>query len=316
MGTTADSTVARLASDQAGCVARQQALDAGISRRMISGRLARGLWVKRHPGVYAMAAVPGSWFQEIWAAVLAVGGEVVVSHDTALLLADVVDDSHVRRRPIVLTTTHGRHPRVDGAVVHQIDDVRPGHVERIHGLTVTTAPRAVVDVAAATGERELRRLVDGLLVGKQTTRTAIASVLHDVARNGKPGVTRLGRILDELGDGYVPPESELERLLLSALATAGLPAPRRQIPLPGNGPVRGLVDAGYEDVRLLLEADGRRWHTRQEDFVDDRAREAQAARGGWQTLRFTWEQLVSDPAEVAATVADVRRARMPARAAA
>jgi hypothetical protein len=270
----------------------------------------KGLWVRRHPGVYALAAVPSSWLQDVWAAVLAVGQEVTVTHETALLLAGAASDTEVPRRPIVMTVSHGRHPRVEGAVVHQIDDIRARHVGQINGLDVSTVPRAVVDIAPTMGQRRLRRLVDGLIVGKQTTRESIAAVLHEVTRPGKPGVIKLGRLLDELGDGYVPPHSDLEALLLKALDAGGLPLPRRQIPLPGRGAIQGMADAGYEDVKLLLEADGRRWHSRHADFNRDRARDAEAARVGWQTLRFTYEQLTSDPDDVAATVADVRRGRL------
>ena len=71
----------------------------------------------------------------------------------------------------------------------------------------------------------------------------------------------------------------------------------------------GLVDAAYCDVRLILEADGRRWHTRIRDLRRDHLRDAEAARVGWQTLRFLYEEIVGDPGNVAATVADVRLAR-------
>jgi hypothetical protein len=251
--------------------------------------------------------------QDVWAAVLAVGERVVVSHETALLLADAVDDRNAPRWPIVLTVPHGRHHRIEGAVVHQIDDIRPRHLQRITGLDISTPARAVVDIAATAGERHVRQLIDGLVVDKKTTIAAIAAVLRDVARPGKPGATKLGRILDDLGDGYVPAHSELEGLLFAALDDAGLPPPRRQVPLPGCGGLMGLVDSGYEEAKLLVEVDGRRWHSRQRDFVADRARDAQAARAGWQTLRFTYEQLVADPTEVAAVVSEVLQARLALR---
>lgn len=309
---TVDGEAARLASEQAGCLGRRQVLDVGFSDRMVARRLAKGLWVRRHPGVYAVAAVSRSWFQDVWAAVLAVGERVVVSHETALLLAEAVDDHVVPRWPIVLTVPHGRHHRIDGAVVHQIDDIRPRHVRRIAGLDVCTPARAVVDLAATARERQLRRLIDDLVADRKTTIAAIAAVLRDVTRPGKPGAAKLGRILDDLGDGYVPPQSELERLLFAALDDAGLPPPQRQVPLPGAGEIVGLVDAGYDDAKLLVEVDGRRWHSRQRNFVADRARDAQAARAGWQTLRFTYEQLVGGPAEVATIVSEVLQSRLQA----
>ena len=104
----------------------------------------------------------------------------------------------------------------------------------------------------------------------------------------------------------MPPMSELERRLFD------VPRGRRptrtrcgSIPLPGRGAITGIVDAAYLDEKLILEADGRTWHNRQQAFRKDRLRDNEAARAGWQTLRFPWEEVVGDPEDVAATVADV-----------
>ena len=120
-------------------------------------------------------------------------------------------------------------------------------------------------------------------------------------------------VLDERSDGPVPAASGLERSLFGALAAGGLPAPIRQMPLPGRGVVDGLVDAAYCDARLIVEADGRRWHTRIRDLKNDHLRDAEAARVGWLTLRLLYEQITHDPAEVCATVADVRSNRLESR---
>lgn len=101
--------------------------------------------------------------------------------------------------------------------------------------------------------------------------------------------------------------------MFDALAAARLPVPRRHFPLPGRGAVEGTVDAAYPDARLIVEADGRRWHTRIRDLLRDHDRDAEAARAGWQTLRFLYERITESPDEVAATVADVLRVRLAPR---
>lgn len=125
-------------------------------------------------------------------------------------------------------------------------------------------------------------------------------------------MAKLGLVLDERSDAAVPPGSELERAMLTALRDAGLRPPQRQVALPGTGEIDGLVDAAYPDCRIILEADGRRWHTRVRDLACDHSRDAQAARAGWQTLRFLYEMIIHDPAGMCATVADVRAVRTPA----
>jgi hypothetical protein len=305
-----DAKAAALTQRQSGCLSRQQALGLGFSDRMIQRRLATGRWQRRHPGVYRLSGFPGSWMEDVWAAVLAVGSRAVVSRETALLVRGAASESQVARRPIRLTVPHGEHCRIDGARVHQLDDLRPHHHRGIDGLALCRVERAVVDMAATIGERQLGGLIDELVVGRSACLADIGRCFAEVARAGKPGMTRLARVLDDRGPGHVPPHSELESRMLSALAAAGLPPPRRQIVLPGRGAVEGVADAGYADVRMLLEADGRRWHTRVRDLRRDHERDAEAARAGWVTLRFVHEQLVGAPAEVAATVSDVRRIRL------
>jgi very-short-patch-repair endonuclease len=45
---------------------------------------------------------------------------------------------------------------------------------------------------------------------------------------------------------------------------------------------------------VIVEADGRTWHTRLEDFERDRQRDAEAAAAGFQTLRFTYHQVLHE----------------------
>jgi very-short-patch-repair endonuclease len=278
-----------------------------MTNRMIRYRVATERWARVHPGVYALAGAPPSWRQDVWAAILAAGPRSVASHETALLLHGL-DDRLVPRHPLRVVVPHGAHPRLTGAVVHQLDDLEPHHVVDVDGLPATTPARAVVDLAARLGPRRLGDLVD--VATRRTTSSArIARCTAELARRGKPGIVRLGAVLDARGPGYVPPASVLEAALFRALADGALPAPARQFRLPGRGALDGLVDAAYADVRLILEADGRRWHTRIRELRRDHQRDAEAARAGWQTLRLLYEDVVGHPDEVAATVRDVRAVR-------
>jgi very-short-patch-repair endonuclease len=309
MSRTFELEISALASVQCGVFSRAQALACGASRSLIGRRLASGAWQVRHPGVYAVAAVPGSWHQQVWAALLAVGPRATVTHETALRIHGCGDDL-VPRHPLTFTIPHGGHARIAGATVHQIDDLAPSDIVPIDGLPISRPHRAVVEVAATVGARQLGNIVDELLMAELTSHDRIAACLARVARPGKPGVIKLGDVLDQRGDGYLTGTSELERALFAALDAAGLPTPRHQVPLPGRGALVGVVDAAYDDARLIIEADGRRWHTRTRDLKRDHLRDAEAARVGWQTLRFVYEQIVGDPHEVCAVVRDVRAARL------
>jgi very-short-patch-repair endonuclease len=117
-------------------------------------------------------------------------------------------------------------------------------------------------------------------------------------------------VLDERGPGHVPPASQLERELDDLIELFGLTTPRRQFPHPGRQFVKGCVDRAYVDAQLVLEADGRRWHTRIQDIKRDRERDNDAARAGWQTLRLLREHILGDPEGTAATIRETYAVRL------
>jgi hypothetical protein len=194
--------------------------------------------------------------------------------------------------------------------VHQIDDLVATHRTQWRQLPVSTPARSVVELGAVCSTATVGRVADDLVRMGRTSYGAIAAVLAAVARPGKPGVLEVGTMLQERADGYVPPGSELERSLFATLDAGGLPPPTRQLPLPGRGSVAGIADAGYVDAKIILEADGRRWHARVAAAKVDRARDAQVARAGWVPLRFVHEQIVGDPAGVCAVVDETRQVRL------
>jgi len=301
-----EARIALLAARQCSAFARAQALDLGATDPLVQRRVKVGVWRRPYSGVYAIAGSERTWLQDVWCAFLATGPAAVVTHESALHLHGI---DLVPRRPITLTVPHGGRARLDGVFVHQIDDLKPHRVTAVSGLPVSTVERTVVELAATTGEKRLGRVIDDVVAAKRSSVGRISSAFREVARPGKPGVHKLARLLDSRGDGYVPAQSDLERALFVALAAGGLPAPRRQFRLPGRFAVEGLVDAAYPDVRLIVEVDGRRWHTRVADLKRDHQRDTEAARAGWLTLRFVYEQVMHDPSDVCSAIADVRASR-------
>ena len=306
MNTSLDTAVAALACTQHTVFSAAQARALGATRQLMQRRLDAGRWVVHAPGVYGFPGVPQSYLRALWVAHLAVGPASVVSHEAAAALHRL---SGYPRGAVVLTAPHGSHPRVAGAVVHQIDDHLPWHLGAVDGLPVTTVERTLVDLAAVARRGRLERALDGAVAARMVTVVDVGRCLRSVARRGKPGVRLLSGLLDERVSGYVPPASELERALFRLLAEGGEPAPRPQFPFPWRVPGEGRVDAAYPEARLILEVDGRRWHTRMADFARDRDRDNEAARAGWLTVRLLHEDLVASPRETVALVRDVRLGR-------
>ena len=301
-----------LAGRQAWTIARTQAHEIGFTDDMISRRLHAGRWRRLHDGVYRIEGPPRSPIEPLWAALLGAGDGVVVSHESAAALRDVA--GFPIGRP-VLTDVHGQHHRLDGVVVHQLSDLRPEHrtIDAASGLPITTVARTVVDLAAVVHPSRLRHAIDELIAARAVEVQDIAGCLADVARRGKPGVRVLARTLDARGPRQRrPPRSWLERETERLIVAAGLPAPERQLRFPGHQDMDGCVDFAWVDRRLILEADGRRWHSRIADLARDRERDNQAARAGWQTLRLLHESIVGDPDDCIRTLADVYARRAEA----
>lgn len=302
-----DRRVFALASTQRGAFSRAQVLALGGDDPLIRRRLDAGAWVRARAGVFVLAGLPPDPGRELWIAWLAVGAEAVVSHEAA---AERQRLHPVPSGRLVFTTRHGDHHRLPGVTVHQLRDVLPHHVHVVGGLPCTTIARTVVDLAAVSKLPRLRLVVENAVDDRLVTDEAVGLVLADVARRGKWGMARLATVLGERAPGEPVAASRLERMLLAAVLGAGNPPPVAQFPHPGRSPVHGCVDYAYPRERLILEADGRRWHQRIADLKRDRARDNEAARAGWQTMRFVWEELRSDPADVGRAVAETRAHRV------
>jgi very-short-patch-repair endonuclease len=302
-----DARIGLVAQRQAGAFTWAQARACGFGKATVSRRVRGGQWDKPHPGVYVLASASRTRALRFWTAVLAVGNGAVLSHESA---ASEHGARGLPTAPVTLTAAHGSHHRLNGLFVHQIDDVVRRHRTSVDGLPVVTAARAVIDLASRLDLARLGDVADDLVQARATSWPAIAAVFSDVVRPGKPGMATLAALLADRCGEAVPAQSQLERALFTALAAGGLPAPARQARLPGRGQIRGLVDGAYLDAKIVIEADGRTYHSRLADMRRDRQRDGQVVMAGWVPLRFVYEQIVHDPAAVCEDVAAARAVRL------
>jgi hypothetical protein len=97
--------------------------------------------------------------------------------------------------------------------------------------------------------------------------------------------------------------NELEERFLDICRQANLPpdATNAWIPFPDGAGAE--ADFVWRDRRLIIEVDGRDVHTTRRAFEHDRRRDQRLSMLGWRVVRFTWRQVLCEPAAVAATVA-------------
>jgi very-short-patch-repair endonuclease len=294
-----DDVLAELASRQYGVFSRTQVLEVGGNDDLICRRVAVGRWLRLEPGVYSLPGWHHSWKRSLWIAHLDLGPDSVVSHEAAAALHELILFAPGR---VVLTITHGFHQRPAQWEVHQSTDLRAQDVCGVQGLPVTTKQRTLFDLAAVTRRPRYVRVLEDAHVRGLCRLEDVTDVYVALRRRGKRGMKLLGEVLDSRGPGYVPPESELERRLLTVLRKGGLAAPRRQYPLPWRVEAACRVDLAYPDAKVLIEADGRRWHSRMDQMAEDRRRDREALSNGWRPYRFVWEEITRQPEMVCATV--------------
>lgn len=301
MNSIPERRVRDLASRQAGTVTRHQALALGMTARMVDTRLRAGIWDRLESGVYAVFPVPDS-IRPLAVAVAKL--PAVVSHESAGELHGLASVPHGR---VVVTVRHRSTNRCLGVVVHESTDLAVEYVERVSELPVTTVARTIVDLASVMRPRRYRRLVDDALASQRIDLDELGAVFAALGRRGRPGTAMLRELLSEIGPGHIPAESELEHRLRDLLTCAEMPPPVAQLPLPWRTPTPGRVDFAYPEHRVIIECDGRRWHTRADAFEIDRRRDNLAQLAGWRVLRFTWGDVVDRPGDVLDAVTGVLR---------
>ena len=297
-----DDALVPLFTLQAGLVSRQQVLDVGGTDRLISARLASRRWAKVRPGVYLLVASPETPLRRYWAPVLAAGPKSAVSHQSAAKLYGVEE---IREPGVVLTVPHPTHPRLRGVIVHQSTDLARRHIATFEGLPVTTPARTFVDLAAVLAPKDLRSVGESLLISKRVTGSRLSRLFTELARPGKRGFDKLSEVLDELLSTKGIPESKLERAFLDVVRAARLMEPVAQHPFPGRLPGAHRVDFAYVEHKLVIEVDGRSFHSRFEEQVNDKRRDMAAAAAGWQVVRIMWETLRDEPEWVIATLEEI-----------
>jgi very-short-patch-repair endonuclease len=174
---------------------------------------------------------------------------------------------------------------------------------------VTTIARTLFDLSAVFQPGRLGYVLDDALASRSTSLAQVGRVLTEASVRGRKGGPALARVLDSRS-GEPVARTKLERMLDDIVATTDLPPARCEYPLPTDGSMTGFVDRAFPDALLIVEADGRRWHSRVADLARDRARDRRAAKLGWQTIRILHEELTADPDGIAVDLDDIYRRRV------
>lgn len=285
-----DIRLDRLARRQHGVFSRRQAFAAGLTPRMISGRLRTRRWIRLDASVYALASHPFTWLRQAMAATLAIDASVLSGRAAAA--AHAIEGFRPGALELAVPPACKATTRL--AVVRRTDFLQRTLVERIPCLTVA---HTVISLAGRATAEQLDVAIDDVVVRRLVTIDELQDRFATWAPRRRPGVGGLRAVLQAKGGGFVPPTSDLERVLRRFLETSGVPRFEYEHELPWWPPGQGRVDAYCAGCTLVVEADGRDWHTRERSLVHDRRRDNLATANGHGTLRFTWIDLTRYAAE-------------------
>jgi very-short-patch-repair endonuclease len=283
----------------------------GIGGSVLSRACAAGTVVRIRRGVYAAArlaplprfvvtdqGVAAAYVAHVRAALLSLGGTATACGRTAAALRGwglLVEPSRV----IEVAVPHGRgRARARGVRITQRRRLAREPVEVLTGtspLWLTTPLRTVLDCCLSLPLVEAVVACDSAL---RARAVSMGELLQAAGRqSGVRSARRIRRVL-QLAD----PESGsvLESVLRCHLLLAGIDGFTTQRVLRAAGGQYVLrVDFCFESCRLVVEADGAKWHP---DPGRDRALDNRLACLGYRVLRYTWAEVVHDAERVVAEV--------------
>lgn len=270
------------------------ALDHGVTARVISRLVREGVVERVHHGVYRFTAVPWSWQAKQRAAVLAAGPGACASYTGAARWLGI--DGVAGGRPEVSVLQKDLH--IDFARVHRTRSLEACDVTEVRRLRCTTGSRTLIDLAGRLDRVRLIAAADAAICAGIASRNNLLRRARAL-RAGRRGVAPLIEITEDGAEGVF--WSALERRFGELVARSGLPTPRYNTAVEHGG--RTLYpDALWKPAGVVAELQGLAFHrTPAERERDDERRNA-FAEMELRVLVFGWQQVTDRPDEVISTL--------------
>jgi len=166
---------------------------------------------------------------------------------------------------------------------------------KVRAIPVTTVAETIVDLAADLSLDDLARACHEAGVLYRTTPRHIDAVLQ--RRPRARGAAKAKRVMH--GDVHVT-LSELERRFLKLLR-------RERLPLPQTNRKTGShrLDCRWPDHKLTVELDSYRFHNSRHSWEQDNKREREARRREDRFRRYTYGDVLEDPAYMLAELREL-----------
>ena len=280
---------------------------AGVSKDQLTVLVETGELVKVRYGVYATASViaeagtdPRLRHAVQVAAVTGRLRSAVASHHSAALMHGLALLSQPPDGTVTVTVPPGERtgPYGRAGVIRHAAELTDDHVTKLSGIRVTTAARTVADLARTSTFMEGVVVVDSALYERHTSKTELRRVLAYCDR--WPGARRARDVID-FGNSLA--ESALESCARVFFRDHGLPPPALQATIRGPaGDFVARADFCWAEYLTIAEADGLLKYNGREDAIAELRRDRLLRQEGYEVVHFTWKELFSDPAGIAARI--------------
>jgi hypothetical protein len=288
---------------QAAAVARRQGDEVGIDPETMRTRVRSGRWQRLQRGVYAAFSGDPGRETVLWAALLRVGPDAVLSHHTAAERHGLTDEPSSLITVTVPASKRPTRAKIPGVLVHRSDAIlRTKHPAMLPPCT--RVEDTVLDLIQIAPSFDDAYAWICRAVGRRRTTARRIRLAMD-ARKKMRWRRELELALADADEGAL---SLLEyRYVHRVERPHGLPAARRQARIRQRTGNRYL-DNLYEEYGVCAELDGTAAHPVDEQWRDKRRDNANAVRG-IVTLRFGFVDLGDRRCQTAADVAAVLRLR-------
>lgn len=277
-----------MAAASAGVLDGGELRSCGLDRHAIALRSRNGRLHRLHHNVYAVGHPNVPLLGRFIAAFKACGGHAALSHRAA---AAQIGIRPWRGGDIELTALDGLDHAHEGIEVHRSAFITPDDCMFRDGVLMTKPTWTVVALAAELSRNELRAAARTALGERLTSVRGILDLLDRL------GPARGSRKMRDILARGLPTRSELEDVMLGVILAGGFAMPDVNKPLYLEG--RKVVpDFRWPEQRLVLEADGARWHGDALARADDAERQALLEAHGETVLRARWDQATLRPREV------------------